>query len=155
MKTLPRRFTPGPYHFIAKNTRTGRGLFAQEDLPRGACLIEYIGRPATPAQMKANTGKYLFWTSDTTMIDGNIKENLARFINHSCRPNCEVDQRGRRLFIFAKRLINADEELTYDYGDEYFAMYFSNGRCRCEKCESLAQAAQNKVGERNRGRRQE
>jgi SET domain-containing protein len=113
---------------------TGRGLFTEESIPKGACIIEYIGRPATKKQIKENTGKYLFWTSDTTMIDGNIKENTARYINHSCRPNCEVDQKGKRIFIFAKRTIKPGEELSYDYGEEYFDQYFSNDRCRCQQC---------------------
>lgn len=138
MKPLPRHFSPDAYTLTVRRSRTGRGLFTEQHIPRGACIIEYRGRPATPAQIQANTGKYLFWTSDTTMIDGNIKENIARFINHSCRPNCEVDVKNRRIYIFAKRALKVGEELTYDYGEEYFEMHLKPIGCRCEKCEPLS-----------------
>lgn len=129
-----RSFRPGNFTLQIKRSRTGRGLFAGEHIARGACVIEYIGRPATPTQMRENTGKYLFWTSDTTMIDGYIAENRARFINHSCAPNCEVDLRGKRIYIFAKRVIKAGEELTYDYGEEYFDDHFRDSGCLCLNC---------------------
>jgi SET domain-containing protein len=99
----------------------------------GSFVIEYVGRPATAKQIKENRGKYLFWTSDVSMIDGNIPSNSARFINHSCAPNCEVRIRNRRLYIFALRTIQPGEELSYDYGEEYFDLHLA-GICRCAKC---------------------
>jgi SET domain-containing protein len=96
-------------------------------------VIEYVGRPATARQMQENRGKYLFWTSGTSMIDGNIPENTARFINHSCAPNCEIDIRRRRVYVFALRDIEPSEELSYDYGEEYFEIHLA-GRCRCAQC---------------------
>ncbi len=129
-----RVFNPGTFKLRVGNSRTGRGMFAAESIPKGACIIEYSGRPATAKQQRENTGKYLFWTSDTTMIDGNIAANKARFINHACRPNCEIDVKNKRIYVFAKRAIKAGEELTYDYGPEYFEMYFAGGRCKCPAC---------------------
>jgi SET domain-containing protein len=99
----------------------------------GACVMEYLGRPATPKQIKENRGKYLFWTSDTSMIDGNIPSNRARFINHSCAPNCEIEIRRRRVYVFALRTIESGEELSYDYGEEYFELHLA-GICRCAQC---------------------
>ncbi len=131
-----RIFRVGRWRLRIAKSPTGRGLYAVDPLPIGACLIEYVGRPATVSQIKANTGKYLFWTSNSTMIDGNIPINKARYINHSCRPNCEIDIKNKRIFIFAKKNIKAGEEITYDYGSEYFDLYFSNNRCRCKKCAS-------------------
>ena len=55
-------------------------------------------------------------------MDGNIPANTARFINHSCAPNCEIDILKRRIFIFALRDIEPGEELSYNYGEEYFEM---------------------------------
>lgn len=130
---MKRRFTPGPWRLSVRRSHSGRGLFAEERIPKGACLIEYIGRPATERQMKANTGKYLFWTSDTSMIDGNIAANRARFINHSCAPNAEIDIRKRRIYVFALRSIKSGEEISYDYGEEYFEMHLAHD-CRCPKC---------------------
>jgi SET domain-containing protein len=134
MKKIPRRFVPGAYDLAIRRSRTGRGLFTRESIPRGTCIIEYTGRPATEAQIKADTGKYLFETSPTTVIDGNIKGNTARFINHSCAPNCEIHIRKRRVYVFAKRAIRAGEELTYDYDTEYFDAIIKPRGCLCDKC---------------------
>lgn len=125
---------PGNYALRVGRSITGLGLFAEEVIPRGACIIEYVGRPATKAEIQADKGKYLFWTSDTTMIDGNVRENTARFINHACKPNCEIDLRARRIYVFAKRAIKVGEELNYDYGPEYFDKHIKPKGCRCEKC---------------------
>lgn len=133
MKTR-RRFTPGDFKLFIRRSRTGRGMFAGQDISRGACVIEYTGRPATQKQIEENTGKYLFWTSAKTMIDGYIPSNKARFINHSCAPNCEIDIKDRRIYIFAKRAIKAGEELTYDYDIEYFEAHIKPRGCLCNKC---------------------
>lgn len=131
---MKRSFSPYNFKLLIKRSRIGRGLFAGEKIPAGCCVIEYTGRPATKEQMKANTGKYLFWTGRGTMIDGNIAGNKARFINHSCAPNCVIDIRNRRVFIFAKRSIKEGEELTYHYGTEYFEDHIKPLGCKCLKC---------------------
>jgi SET domain-containing protein len=77
---------------------------------------------------------YLFWTGKNTMIDGNIKKNTARYINHSCAPNCEVDIRKQRIYIFARRNLKAGEELNYDYGSEFFDTHIKPKGCKCNKC---------------------
>jgi uncharacterized protein len=113
---------------------SGKGIFALEDIPRGKRIIEYIGRSVPVERQETITGRYLFVTGRKKMIDGNIKENIARFINHSCRPNCEADGPSGKVFIYSKRKIKAGEELTYDYGEEYFDDYIKPIGCRCEKC---------------------
>jgi SET domain-containing protein len=130
---MKRRFIPEPFRLTVRRSHSGRGLFTQERIPKGSCVVEYLGRPATAKQIKENRGKYLFWTSDTSMIDGNIPVNTARFINHSCAPNCEINIRKRRVYVFALRTIEPGEELFYDYGEEYFEIHLA-GRCRCAKC---------------------
>lgn len=127
------RIAPTPFRLKVRRSHSGRGLFAQERIPKGSFVIEYHGRPATPRQIEENRGKYLFWTSRTSMIDGHIPANTARFINHSCAPNCEVSVRRRRIYIYALRTILPGEELSYDYGEEYFELYLA-GICRCPKC---------------------
>lgn len=109
----------------------GRGIFAARDLPAGTRLIEYRGRRLTHAEANeiyggsANTGHtFLFTLNDTYLIDGNVGGNAARWINHSCVPNCEatiyVDRNGNeardRVYIETLRDIVAGEEFTYDYG---------------------------------------
>lgn len=134
MKKRRRVFKPGDYSLRVGRSRTGRGVFSLGPIPKGACIIEYTGRPVSEKEQYENRGKYLFWTSSTTMIDGNIPDNTARFINHSCAPNCEVDVRSRRIYVFAKRNIKAGEELNYDYDTEYFDQHIKSKGCRCKKC---------------------
>jgi SET domain-containing protein len=128
------KFKVGNFKLKVARSKTGRGIFALEPIPRGACIIEYIGRPVGLEEMAKDDGKYLFWVSDFAMINGNIKENTARFINHSCAPNCEVDGPDGRIFVMAKRTIQAGEELAYDYGDEYFNKHLKPKGCLCARC---------------------
>jgi SET domain-containing protein len=134
MKKLLSRFQTGRFKVKVKRSRSGRGLFADEAIPKGVCIIEYTGRPATKRQVEEDRGKYLFWTSSHSMIDGNIAGNTARFINHSCAPNCEIDIRDKRIFVFSKRKIKLGEELSYDYDTEYFELHIRPIGCTCSKC---------------------
>ncbi|HVY73002.1 MAG TPA: SET domain-containing protein-lysine N-methyltransferase [Candidatus Paceibacterota bacterium] len=134
MQIVPKKFTPGNFKLRVGKSRTGKGLFTDEPIKKGACVIEYIGRPVVGEEQYTHRGKYLFETSKTTMIDGGIKENTARYINHSCRPNCEIDIKYKRVFVFAKRNIKAGEELTYDYDTEYFDQFIKPHGCKCQKC---------------------
>jgi len=128
------KFEPRGYKLRTKHSRTGIGLFTEETIPKGACIIEYTGRKVGKKEQYENRGKYLFETGKGTMIDGNIKTNLARYINHSCGPNCEIDIRKRRVYVFAKRNIKAGEELSYDYDTEYFDMFIKPKGCLCNRC---------------------
>jgi SET domain-containing protein len=130
-----RHFKPGRYDLRVKRSRTGRGMFTLSRIPKGACIIEYTGKPATAEQLRTGKGRYLFETHrDGSTIDGNIPSNRARFINHSCAPNCEIDLWKRRVFVFAKRTIKPGEELTYDYDTEYFEEYIKPVGCVCDTC---------------------
>lgn len=133
MKKIRRRFLVQDFKLKVKRAVTGRGLFTEENIPRGACVIEYTGRNLSPKEQE-KSGKYFFWTSSKTMIDGNIPSNTARFINHSCAPNCEVDLKEKRIYVFALKNIKAGEELTYDYDTEYFEEHIRPYGCRCAKC---------------------
>ena len=109
----------------------GNGVFATADIPAETELVEYKGRLLTHAQADrlydgtTDTGHtFLFTLNDRYVIDANVDGNVARWINHSCRPNCraviEENQEGRRrkdrVLIETLRTIRAGEELTYDYG---------------------------------------
>jgi SET domain-containing protein len=99
----------------------GKGCYAGEFIPAGAFIIEYAGEviPAEEAyrreQDSTRSGIYTFWTSDEWAIDGYREGNIARFINHSCEPNCDYRIEGRRVLIHAARDIAAGEELSIDY----------------------------------------
>ena len=128
------KFTPWGFKLRVKKSRSGRGLFTEERIPKGACIIEYKGKPATPEQVNKDTGIYLFEISKTLTIDGYIPNNPARFINHACEPNCVVEFRKNRIFVFSKRAIKAGEELSYDYDTEYFDRHIRLFGCSCDSC---------------------
>lgn len=124
----------GAYQVRVGRSASGKGLFAEESIPKGARIIEYTGRLVGKKEREENTGKYLFWIGRDLMIDGNIKSNTARYINHSCAPNCEADGPRGHVYISALRRIKKGEELTYDYGEEYFDQHIKPKGCLCTKC---------------------
>ena len=108
-------------------------MFAGGPIKRGQRITEYTGRVLTLAQEERSRSRYLFGIGRKT-IDGWVAGNIARFINHSCRPNCEAYIRNGRVFIFARRAIKAGEELAYDYGPSYFEEEIKPIGCKCSKC---------------------
>ena len=129
------KFTPGRYRLTVKRAHAGRGLFALEPIPKGACIIEYIGRTLKEEEELTSRSRYLFEVTDKKTIDGWNKKNTARYINHSCRPNCEIEIRKGRVFVMAKRAIKPGEELAYYYGKEYFDQHIKPIGCKCLKCQ--------------------
>ncbi len=123
-----------PQDLAIKRGINGLGLFAKTELKRGACIIEYTGEIITAREANARGGRYLFETSANRHIDGTTRKNVARYINHSCRPNAEPDTIGGRVFIYAKRKILPGEELCYDYGKDYWDEYIKPKGCLCRKC---------------------
>jgi SET domain-containing protein len=80
----------------------------------------------------------LFELNSRWTIDGSPRWNRARYINHSCRPNAKpVGRKGRLVFI-ALRRIEPGEEITFDYGKEYYRFFLENGGCRCSPCRTKA-----------------
>lgn len=120
-----------PKRLRVRRSRAGLGLFALDKIARGE-RIEYIGRRLTKEQADRKGGKYLFEVNKDVTIDGTPRFNLARYINHSCKENCEARVRSGRVFIVAIRTINPGEELTYDYGEEYFNEHIKPYGCRCD-----------------------
>lgn len=112
----------------------GFGLFASAPIKKGEYIIEYIGTVLTEKQANERGGKYLFQTSANRHIDGTTRSNIARYINHSCRPNCETDIIKGRIYVQTRRKIEAGEELFYDYGKDYWEEHIKPKGCRCEKC---------------------
>ena len=121
---------------MIKRTKTGLGLFATKPIPKGKRIIEYFGPLIPNEKVERSNGKYFFGVNSKWSIDGSARKNTARYINHSCRPNAEafVSQR-RRVWIWSRRNIKAGEEITYDYGKEYFEGIIEPIGCRCGKCE--------------------
>jgi len=138
------KFTPGDFRLAVKRASAGRGLFAQERIPKGACIIEYVGRTLTAKEEQNSRSRYLFEVTKKKTIEGWNKKNTARYINHSCRPNCEIEIRKKRVFVMAKRAIKEGEELGYDYGKAYFDSFIKPLGCRCIKCTPKLHAARGK-----------
>lgn len=127
----------------------GRGVFAKKKIHKGTVIIEYKGERASRdeamARPDSNTDDpahtMLFDLHDGRVIDARIRGNAARWINHSCEPNCRTfeDEKGR-VFIEAKRTIHPGQELCYDYrlifegrlSKRERAMYAC--RCGARKC---------------------
>ncbi|MBR0874503.1 SET domain-containing protein-lysine N-methyltransferase [Bradyrhizobium tropiciagri] len=120
-------------------SRTGLGLFATKPIKKGDKIIRYIG-PILDSKKKdedAIENKYLFELTNRWTIDGSTRDNIARYINHSCRPNAESDvrPRKRKVFIRAIRNIEPGDEINYDYGTDYFKAYLKPIGCKCDSCE--------------------
>lgn len=109
---------------VRKSTIHGRGVFATRDIPKGERLIEYKGERLTWQQAERRYPidpvpyhTFLFEIGNGDMcIDGARKGTNAKWINHSCKPNCEaVEDEDERVYIETARKIRKGEELTYDY----------------------------------------
>lgn len=122
----------------------GKGMFALQRIPRGETIIEYKGElidwpealrrhPHDPTQPNHT---FYFSVGDTHVIDGNVDGNAARWINHSCEPNCEADETADgRVFIKSLRVLQPGEELFFDYGlvidEKYTKKLKKEYECRC------------------------
>jgi len=140
----------GPPVEVRRSRVQGRGLFATRDIVEGERIIEYTGarlsHEEADAQCPEDEGArrhhtFLFAVDDRVVVDGGRGGNEARFINHSCDPNCEVVIERRRIFVHALRDIAAGEELLYDYWyttDESYTMddlrRIYPCRCRAPNC---------------------
>ncbi|MEX0932459.1 MAG: SET domain-containing protein-lysine N-methyltransferase [Parcubacteria group bacterium] len=132
--SLPKKYQNIKRELKVKKSLAGLGLFTKSPIEKGGFVIEYVGPILNEKESNEKGGKYLFETSANRFIEGSARTNTARYINHSCRPNCEIDVRRGRVLVFAKRNIKADEELGYDYEKEYFDEYIKPYGCKCEKC---------------------
>ncbi len=122
------------YKTIIKRSSAGLGLYADEAIPRGVKIIEYVGPILTQEESNKRGGKYLMAINSKWVIDGTSRSNIARYSNHSCRPNAVAYASGKRVWIWSRRAIKSGEEITYDYGTEYVDEHIKPYGCRCEKC---------------------
>jgi SET domain-containing protein len=132
-----------PLYRVRQSKIHGRGVFAARRIRKGTRIIEYVGERVTHAEADRryedrpadDNHTFLFIVDARTVIDAGVDGNAARFINHSCDPNCETVTEKRRIYIEAIKTIQPGVELSYDYQiqrepgdppevDEIFA-------CRC------------------------
>jgi len=135
--------------FKVRNSKIhGRGVFALRRIRKGTTVMEYLGDRVTHAEADSryenkdanDNHTFLFTVDSKTVIDGGVRGNEARYINHGCDPNCESTTLQKRIYIEAIRTIAPGEELAYDYQiqrdsddadnvDEVFAC-----RCGAQSC---------------------
>ncbi|MBN8979932.1 MAG: SET domain-containing protein [Rhizobiales bacterium] len=120
-------------------SRTGLGLFATRKIKKGTRIVRYFGPMLDCKKPKddAVDNKYLFEITSRWTIDGSVRRNTARYINHACKPNAESDvkTKKRRVYIRAIKTIQPGDEINYDYGTDYFKEFLKPIGCKCDACE--------------------
>ena len=130
---------------VKKSKVHGSGVFAQQDIKKGTNIIQYIGEKVSKKEgdrrsenrlkkylkSKTSGSVYIFELNSRFDIDGSPKYNKARYINHSCRPNCEVQIIKNSIWIVSIKKIKKGDELSYDYGFEFDKNDYSDHICKC------------------------
>lgn len=120
-----------PAKVKVKRSKAGLGLYASQEIKKGQFIIEYKGPILNDKQVLEKGGKYLFEIGKNKTIDGTNRLNVARYINHSCKPNAEVDIKKGRVLISAIKNIETGQEIGYDYGKEYYDYFIKPYGCKC------------------------
>jgi uncharacterized protein len=115
----------------------GIGGFARNDVAAGTRVIEYVGEKITKQESLARcerSNEYIFAIDDAHDLDGNVDWNPARFLNHSCDPNCEARFIEGRIWLVAIRDIRAGEEFTFNYSYDLADYREHPRRCGAASC---------------------
>lgn len=136
---MPRRTQP-PQIVRRRSTLHGWGVFALEPITKNTRIIDYDGELIDHTESLKRETKYLkqgsiwcFTVNRRWVRDANVDGNVARFINHACRPNCYSEIDGKTIWIRAGRNIEAGEELTYDYYTDGERVIQCNCRPGCKR----------------------
>ena len=130
---------------VKKSKVHGSGVFATKDIKRNTRIIEYIGEKVLRSEGDKRSAKrikdhlhseetgsvYIFELNSKYDIDGSPEYNKARYINHSCNPNCEVDIVDGKIWISSIKRISKGQELSYDYGYEFDVDDYKDHICKC------------------------
>jgi uncharacterized protein len=135
--------------FRVGRSATGLGLFATKLIKKSAYIATYRGRRISAEQadtLEQRGSRYMFELNSRWVIDGSKRYNVARYMNHSCKPNAEPFIRKARKIIFkATRAITPGEEITYNYGKDYFNYFIKKKGCRCLSCRKKADLRRSKT----------
>jgi len=140
--------TTSPYIVLRKSKIHRKGVFAKKDIPKESRVIEYVGEKITKAETDKRSpaliekfekhqspgAVYIFELNKRYDIDGFVPYNTARYINHSCDPNCEVEIIRGQIWIMNLRNIKKGEELSYNYGYDYEDYHDHPCYCGTNKC---------------------
>ena len=143
---MPRARRGNRFFEVRASPIQGLGGFAIRAIARGTRVVEYTGERITHAEADARYDDagmrrhhtFLFTIDRTTVVDAAVGGGPARFLNHSCEPNCVPIVESGRVFVAARRDIRPGEELTYDYAyareggedEERYACRCGAARCR-------------------------
>jgi uncharacterized protein len=120
--------------FRVGRAKTGLGLFATKLIRKGSFIVRYTGRMLPNRIADELDTKYLFEVNARWTVDGSSRKNVARYVNHSCRPNAEADVKKKKILITAIKTINPGDEITYNYGRDYFNAFIKARGCKCAAC---------------------
>ena len=120
-----------PRFEIRESPGMGWGLFAREEVSQGDFIVEYTGVKIPTKVADESKSRYLFEIDKKWTIDGEGQSNRGRWLNHSCMPNVEALGEGHKVLFYALRDIFPGEELTIDYGQEYFDEFIKPHGCKC------------------------
>jgi hypothetical protein len=120
--------------FRVKRSATGLGLFATEPIDKNCFIVRYWGKRISSRSAGQLKSRYLFELNRRWTIDGSDRRNLARYLNHSCKPNAVATIIDGRIEISAKKKIAIGEEITINYGSDDFNTFIQPSGCKCEAC---------------------
>lgn len=144
-----RKPTTSKWVLVKKSRVHGTGVFAKRNIPKNTFIIEYVGEILTKkkAELRADEifeasqnhkksgGIYIFELTSRHDVDGSVDYNTARYINHSCDPNCETENdKGKHIWINSLRDIKRGEELNYNYGYGIDEWWQHPCKCRSSNC---------------------
>ena len=124
------------------------GVYASKDIAKGTKIIEYVGNKLTKTQADKRADEileasqkdnskgmvYIFELNKKYDIDGEVPYNTAKYINHSCNPNCEVEIIKGKIWVIALKDIKKGEELSYNYGYDFEDYQDHTCKCGSENC---------------------
>jgi SET domain-containing protein len=142
--------------FRVGRAKTGLGLFATKLIRKGRFIVRYTGRMLPNKIADELDTKYLFEVNARWTVDGSSRKNVARYVNHSCRPNAEADVKKRKILISAIKTIHPGDEITYNYGRDYFNAFIKDHGCRCAAChqkKSVLRSERKRSGKRKSRKR--
>ncbi len=130
---------------VKKSKVHGSGIFATQSIRKKTKIIQYVGEKITKKEGDKRSARrikeflnsektgsvYIFELNKKYDIDGSLNYNKARYINHSCNPNCEVDVIDNEIWISSIKNIKMGTELTYDYGYEFDQDDYKDHLCKC------------------------
>ena len=121
---------------VKESSIHGSGLFATRDIAAGELIIEYTGKLSPISEIDQVDGDDIYWLAvdETYAIDGNHRDNPARFANHSCEPNCFLEKSSGAFSIMSNRDISKGEELSIDYGWGLDGLFQRKCRCGTPSC---------------------